>query len=166
MSTLTPISPRPTRTTTAGPFTRVLRWVGILGALAITVWVLVAYPGLPETIPTHFDITGTADAWGSKSSILVLGGVMMLLSAGLALLSTKPRAFNYPLVVTEHNAQAIYREGERMMVWLLLSMQLIYVSLVRSVLLAGDGGVLLILGMAAMLGSVVVGIVRLVRAGR
>ena len=91
---------------------------------------------------------------------------MMLLSAGLALLSTKPRAFNYPLVVTEHNAQAIYREGERMMVWLLLSMQLIYVSLVRSVLLAGDGGVLLILGMAAMLGSVVVGIVRLVRAGR
>ena len=53
-----------------------------------------------------------------------------------------------------------------MMVWLLLSMQLIYVSLVRSVLLAGDGGVLLILGMAAMLGSVVVGIVRLVRAGR
>ena len=166
MSTLTPISPRPTRTTTAGPFTRVLRWVGILGALAITVWVLVAYPGLPETIPTHFDITGTADAWGSKSSILVLGGVMMLLSAGLALLSTEPRVFNYPLIVTEHNAQAVYREGERMMVWMLLSMQLIYAGLISSAMRGGGGGALLLIGLAAILGSVVVGIVRLVRAGR
>src|SRR5699024_2794589 len=113
-----------------------------------------------------FDITGTADAWGSKTSILVLGGVMMLLSSGLALLSTKPRAFNYPLVDTEHNAQAIYREGDRMMVWLVLSMQLIPVSLVRSVVVAGDGGALLILGMAEMLSSVVVGIVRVVGAGR
>ena len=79
MNTLMPTSPRPTRTTTAGPVTRLLRWLGLLGALAITAWILVTYPGLPETIPTHFDITGTADAWGSKTSILVLGGVMMLL---------------------------------------------------------------------------------------
>src|SRR5699024_6478730 len=111
------------------------------------------------------DITGTADAWGSKSSILVLGGVMMLLSAGLALLSTKPRVFNYPLIVTEHNAQAVYREGERMMVWMLLSMQLIYAGLISSAM-RGGGEALLLIGLAAILGSVVVGIVRLVRAGR
>src|SRR5699024_10348651 len=152
--------------TTAGPFTRVLRWVGSLGALAITVWVLVAYPGLPETIPTHFDITCTADAWGAKSSILVLGGVMMLLSAALALLSTTPPSFNEPLTGTEHTAQAVYREGERMMLWMLLSMQLLYAGLISSAMRGGGGEALLLIGLAAILGSVVVGIVRLVRAGR
>lgn len=165
MSSQTPTS-RPSRTSTTGPVTRLLRGLGMLGALAITAWILVAYPGLPETIPTHFDATGTADSWGSRTSILVLGGVMLALSAGLALLSTRPGAFNYPVTVTEHNAQAIHREGERMMVWTLLSLQLLYAGLVRSVILGGDGSLLPAIGLAALLGSVLVGIIRLLCAAR
>ena len=34
--------------------------------------VLYHYPNLPETIPTHFNAMGEADAQGSKSNILLL----------------------------------------------------------------------------------------------
>jgi uncharacterized membrane protein len=33
----------------------------------------VNYPGLPDQIPTHFNIQGTADQWGNKSEILSYG---------------------------------------------------------------------------------------------
>ena len=152
-------------TTTSGPVTRLLRWLGVLAALAITVWLLVAYPGLPATVPTHFDATGTADGWGPRSSVLVLGGIMLVLSVGIALLSARPRVLNYPVILTDHNAQAVYREGERLMVWTLLGMQVLYLGIAWSVILGG-GGALLVLGIAGLLGASAVGIVRMVRAAR
>lgn len=152
-------------TTTSGPVTRLLRWLGVLAALAITVWLLVAYPGLPATVPTHFDATGTADGWGPRSSVLVLGGIMLVLSVGIALLSARPRVLNYPVILTDHNAQAVHREGERLMVWTLLFLQVIYLGIGWSVVLGG-GGPLLVIGVAGLLGASILAIVRMVRAAR
>ncbi len=51
---------------------------------------LICMPFLPDRIPTHFGINGTADAWGSKYSILllpvisILMGYFMLIMAKLA----------------------------------------------------------------------------------
>lgn len=51
---------------------------------------LICMPFLPDRIPTHFGINGTADAWGNKYSILllpvisILMGYFMLVMAKLA----------------------------------------------------------------------------------
>jgi hypothetical protein len=83
----------------------------------------------------------------------------------MAALSTRPRWFNVPLELTERTAQAVYREGERLMVWTVLAMQLVYLGIASSVL--GDGGgALIALGLAGMVAAVFVGAVRMVRAGR
>ena len=153
-------------TTTSGPVTRLLRWLGVLAALAITVWLLVVYPGLPATVPTHFDATGTADGWGPRSSVLVLGGIMLVLSVVIALLSARPRVLNYPVILTDHNAQAVHREGERLMVWTLLALQVLYLALAGAVILGGSTTALFVIGLAALLGAVAVGIVRVLRAAR
>lgn len=166
MSTSVTDSPRPARTYATGPMTRGLRLVSVLAALAITAWILVRYPSLPETLATHVDIRGQADDWGPRWSVLVLAGVMLLLSLGLTALSAHPRLFNYPLEITARTAQAVYREGERMMVGVLVGVQLIYLDIARSIIGGPGGGVLSWIGMAVLLGSVVVGIIRLVRAGR
>lgn len=52
MSTMLPTSERPARTPATGPITATLRVTALLAALAITIWILIAYAGLPETIPT------------------------------------------------------------------------------------------------------------------
>jgi len=38
------------------------------------------YPSLPYRIPTHFNASGEADAWGHKSSIFLLPGIMGFVS--------------------------------------------------------------------------------------
>ena len=124
------------------------------------------YGSLPQTVPTHVDARGQADDWGPSWTVLVLAGVMLLLSLGLAALSAHPRAFNFPTEVTAGNAQGIYREGERMMVAALVGVQLIYLDIALSIMDGPGGGVLIWIGMAVLLGSVVVGIIRLLRAGR
>lgn len=166
MSTSVTDSLRPARSSATGPITRGLRLLSVLAALAITAWLLVRYPSLPQSVPTHVDVGGQADDWGPRWSALVLAAVMLLLSLGLAALSSHPRAFNYPLVITARTAQAVYREGERMMVAVLVGVQLIYLDITLSILGGPGGGVLIWIGMAVLLGSVVIGIIRLVRAGR
>lgn len=165
MSTRTATSQRPARTFATGPITRGLRLLSVLATLAITTWILLSYAELPETIATHFGRSGEADGWGGKASVLVLAAVMVVLSLALAALSTRPRALNYPTEITECSAQAIYREGERLMVWTLLGLQMIYLDIARSVLV-GDGGALITIGVGLLIGAVVVGIIRLVRAAR
>ena len=156
---------RPARTYRTGPVTRMLRWVSVLATFAVTAWLMVVYPTLPETVMTHFGPGGEADDWGPKWSLLVIAGVMVLLSLPLAAISTRPRGFNYPVEITESNAQTMYREGERLMVWTLLGMQVLYLGIAWSVILGG-GGALLVLGIAGLLGASAVGIVRMVRAAR
>ncbi|MBP2381683.1 DUF1648 domain-containing protein [Brachybacterium sacelli] len=165
MSTGMGTSQRPARHYATGPVTRVLRLLSVLATLVITAWIVLSYAELPDTIATHFGLGGEADGWGGKASVLVLAAVMVVLSLALAALSTRPRALNYPTEIAERGAQAIYREGERMMVWTLLGLQVIYLDIARSVL-RGDGGALITLGVGLLIGAVVVGIIRLVRAAR
>ncbi|NMA76242.1 MAG: DUF1648 domain-containing protein [Actinomycetales bacterium] len=165
MSTILTKSQRPARTYTTGPVTRALRWFSVLSTLGITAWLLARYPSLPSTVATHFDATGQADDWGPRWSILVVAGIMVVLSLGITALSTRPRGFNYPSEITEGNAQAMYREGERMLVWTALGMQMIYLGIVWAVIVGG-GGSLLAIGLVGLIGASVVGIIRLVRAAR
>lgn len=51
------------------------------------VMALVGLPFLPDQVPTHFGIHGTADAWGSKYSILLLPIVSILMGGSLLLMS-------------------------------------------------------------------------------
>lgn len=144
---------------------RVLRAIGLLGTLTITIWLVLAYRSMPQTIATHFGPGGAADDYGSKATALVLAALMVALALVLAGASMRPSMLNYPTVITERNAQAVYREGERTLVLALVSMQVVYLGLGRSVT-DGKGSVFLVLGLVLLVASVVLGIVRLVRAAR
>ena len=47
------------------------------------VMTLVGLPFLPDQVPTHFGVHGTADAWGSKYSILLLPILSILMGGSL-----------------------------------------------------------------------------------
>ena len=135
----------------------------LLGIVTLTAYVLWRYPSLPEVVPTHFDFTGQPDDFGSRSSLLWLAGIMVGMGALIAWLSTKPNALNYPGEITEANAQRIYREGERMMVWVLAGVAVVYLGIVLQTF-AAAGSAVLVVGLVALLGSTLAGLVRLVIA--
>ena len=156
-------STRPAPDHTTGPVTRVLRVVSLLGIAALTVYILWRYPALPDVVPVHFNFTGEADGFGGRSSVLWLAGVMTAMGVLIGWLSTKPHVLNYPGDITEANAQRIYREGERMMVWTLASLVVVYLGIVLQTF-AQAGPAVLVVGLIALLASTLGGIVRLVIA--
>ena len=125
---------RPARTYTTGAVTKWLRWLALLGFVAVTVWVALSYASMLDTVPTHFGLDGQADGFGEKSSVLWLAAVMTGLGLLMAWLSTKPRHLNYVSEITEQNAQHVYREGERMLVWMMLPLLGVYCSFVLGAL--------------------------------
>lgn len=137
-----------------------LRWLPTGAAGVAGIALLVAYPTLPEVVPTHFNFAGEPDAWGEPWNALVLAGVWLLLAVGLAVLSRHPRIFNYPVPLTEENAQRLYREGERLMVWTGLACGLTLGAGVGS-MLGWAAAPLLVAGLTAMFVAVVVGVIRM-----
>src|SRR5690625_5879738 len=73
-------------------------------------------------------MSGTADRMGERGSLLWLTALMVALVISLAWLSTRPRLFNLPVELTPGNAQSVYREGERMMVCLLVALVVIHLG--------------------------------------
>ena len=154
---------RPAPDYVSGPVTRGLRVVSLISVVALTLVVLVRYPSLPETVPTHFDFSGEADGFGSRSSVLWLAGGAVVLGAFMAWLSTRPQVFNYPGEITEANAQRMYREGERLMVWVLAGTAVVYLGIVLQTL-TETGAAVLVVGLVVLLGSPLAGLVRMVIA--
>ena len=95
-----------------------LEWV--LEALAASAVIyglvlLIPYADIPDKIPSHFGASGEADAWGSKSLLLLLTGINVALYVGLTVLSRFPHKFNYPWPITEENARRQYELARMLM---------------------------------------------------
>ena len=98
---------------------RFLREALALAGLAFQ-WALVAtsWKTLPERVPTHYGFSGQADAYGDKSSLLLLpllaGGLYAMLTA----LSFFPQRFNYPVQVNDENRERVQALALEMVGWL------------------------------------------------
>lgn len=101
--------------------------------------VLSFYPGLPDTIPIHFNLKGEADGFGNKSTLWILPIINLGMYFGMTMLVTKmkPWNYNYPTKVTEKNAPKLYAMRIRVMVWLNLGIALMFLTIsLHAILLA------------------------------
>ena len=92
--------------------------VEVLSLLAIiAIWGIAIYyfPKLPDTIPTHFNVSGAVDDYGSKLTIFLLPGIGSILYVLLTLLNKFPHVFNYTKEITQDNALAMYSIATQMM---------------------------------------------------
>ena len=156
--------PRPEYQTS--PLIRVLRWSGCAAAVIAAAVLSVTYGSLPEVIPTHFNGAGEADAWGPRSSVWGVLAVWFVMQALLAVLSTQPRVFNFPVPVTDANAGYLFREGERLVVLMGVALAAVFTGILLLSVQSPVGGPVLGLGLAGLLATLAFGIARLLRADR
>lgn len=64
----------------------------------------VIWSQLPARVPVHFGVSGLADAWGGKATLLLLPAVSAVIYGGLAILRRYPQRLNYPFALTDENA--------------------------------------------------------------
>lgn len=80
----------------------------------------------PEQIPTHYNLSGTPDAFGSKNSIWILVTINVLLFTLLSWISNFPHWYNYTVEITEENAARQYTLAVRMMRVLKIVLMMIF----------------------------------------
>ncbi len=123
---------------------------------------------LPGKIPVHFNFAGKADRWGGKGSIFIMPIIATLLFALLRVLSRFPQVYNYPVKITEENAQRLYLEARRLIVLLNFEIVLFFsISSLETVQTAFHqpslGAWYVPLLLITVLGTLVISIIRMVR---
>lgn len=125
----------------------------LLGLLTATY----AWPQLPDSIPTHFNFAGDADGWGGKGGLFILPAVAGGLYALLTALSFVPHIWNYPVRITEENAERQYKLGRTFVAVLKVELVWTFVA-IEWALVAGaragrmPGGSLMVVAPMVLLG--------------
>jgi len=142
-----------------------------IGMLVLVTLTAASWATLPDSVPTHFNAAGVADAWGSKNSLLLLPAVALATWVLLTVLARFPHSFNYVRAITPENARRQYAMGRSFvillkaeMVWLFASIQWMTIMTART----GSAGVwasVLYVWIAAILGSSIAYVIMSYRAG-
>lgn len=105
------------------------KWLDGLGFLFLALlwaFVLKSYFQLPDQIPTHFNLSGVPDDYGSRYMILFLPGIATLLFIILSAINRRPERFNYPITITPENAAYQYQLASNLIRALRLAMPIIF----------------------------------------
>lgn len=152
------------KTFETGTVTRWIRRATLIATTVLSAILLATYPMLPVLIPTHFNLAGKADGYGPSWTVFVIVGLLCVLIGATSWLSTRPQVLNFPVVVTEENSQPIFRESERMMVWVSASLFIVYAGIAISTW-GGFGAPAFIAGILGLAISTIVGVKRTLSAG-
>jgi uncharacterized membrane protein len=91
-------------------------------ALAVLVWMtyqaLAGPQRLPDRIPTHFDMAGNANGWGSPAMLLLLPVVAVGVYLTISVVSRFPMTFHYPVQVARANLPRVQDLTLDMVTWL------------------------------------------------
>ena len=133
--------------------------------IAIMVILLVLnWNSLPDKVPTHFTFDGTADAFGSKSSLLR----EPIIAAALYLLITVaqhfPQIWNFPVQLTAENMEREYLMGSIMLNAVKVMMTILFLLTLLSALVSGFPAWPMMIGIAITLVVPIVGIVFMFKA--
>jgi uncharacterized membrane protein len=119
--------------------------VGGLMALGILYWItfsaLNGPQRLPDRIPTHFDISGQPNGWGSPNVLWllpVIGSGLYLMMTALG--SIEFRRYNLPVRVTDANLGFVRHQTREIVVWIKCEVLCLFVYLQRSIIESAKTG--------------------------
>ena len=152
------MSTRPTPEIQTSQFDKLIEFLGWVCLILLWVITIISYARLPEIIPTHFNASGQADDEGSKMILFFLPVIGTLIFVGLTVLNQYPHIFNYPVAITEANAQKQYNNAVRMLKVLKLILAVVFSILVFLIYHAAstDNGSLGIWFLPVVLGMILI----------
>lgn len=90
---------------------KIVELLGLLIVICMVIFPYIIYNKLPEIIPTHINIIGEIDGYGSKDSFNVLTFFAAFIYICLSIMQKYPHTFNYPTEVNEDNCRELYSLG-------------------------------------------------------
>jgi len=97
------------------PLDKWLEALAVCGGIWLWVFCIRAYTILPETIPTHFNLKGVPDGYGSRATLFILPSIATAIALLMTILNQYPHIFNYMVKITINNAEQQYRSATRLL---------------------------------------------------
>ena len=121
-----------------------LEILAVLAGLVMIVLSLFYYYKLPDVIPSHFNLSGKPDAYSQKWHIFILPFIGILLYTFLSILNKYPHKFNFPVIITNQNAEKQYSMACRMIrvLKMLVLMLFLYLTITTIAISMGKSEVL------------------------
>lgn len=118
----------------------ILEGLGLLALAVMLVYPMILYDQIPEKIPVHFNLAGEADAFGSRSTLWIIVGLGFVLFIALNSILRIPHEYNYPVKITEENAQSMYRMTQHYLIWLKVSVTILLMIIVLTTIQTAISG--------------------------
>jgi len=143
---------------------RVLFILGFLLLAAVTVYTIIVYGKIDYEVPTHFNAFGTADAYGSKSSLIFPLIIGWILYVGMTAVGATSSVWNTGVEVTSRNREKVYSIIRTMLSILTFATSAFFSCIV---FYAAKGmnlpTVALPIFLIAVFGTIIISVIRLVR---
>lgn len=134
------ISSRPKTKIPLTTLDAILETLAAVLVVLLLMFVISSWARLPQTIPVHFNIQGEIDRYGSKSVLLVLVPVILLLYAMMTILSRYPWRYNYPVEITEENHIRQYVMATRLLRFIKLEIMALFTYMEAITVMAATSG--------------------------
>lgn len=108
---------------------RLVEVIGIVAVLTLITLPLYFYSQLPDTIPSHFNWSGTPDRYGAKNTIFLFPLIGIVAYFILAQVIKFPHIFNYPVEITPENAKRQYTIATKMIRYLNVTTTVVFAYL-------------------------------------
>ena len=112
----------------------------LVALLAGTAHALYGVHPIRGPVPTHFNLAGQADAWGSPQSLLVLPAMALGVFLLMTIVSRYPAVFNFPVRATPANRAQLESIALEMIAWLRLEVVVIFALIQRAAILSAEQG--------------------------
>lgn len=107
-------------------FDKVMEILCISCLLAVTIYLIVQWNTIPDTIPGHYNASGMIDKMTDKSSLIGLQVITWILYILLTVVNHFPKIWNTGVLITEENKVMVYSSLKHMLVMLKLSVSIIF----------------------------------------
>lgn len=92
-----------------------LEIISAMVLVASWVYLLMIFSDIPDQVPTHFELSGEPNGFGSKGTLIAILGMSTWIFVLFNILCRFPHIFNYPVKITAENAKKQYTLGCRLL---------------------------------------------------
>lgn len=87
----------------------ILNLLCILLLVGNSVYLILSWKHIPESVPGHYNAAGAIDRWAKKTELLMMPIVAWVMYIGITFLERFPQLWNTGVKVTPENSHRIYR---------------------------------------------------------
>lgn len=106
--------------------------------LAATIFIIIRWSQIPETVPSHYDIIGNVDGYSGKIALIWELGIAWGILILLTVIERFPGLWNLPVKVTPQNKNKLYlitrtmMGGIKLLIALLFTCTLLFSALAKA----------------------------------